>query len=215
MTKLYEEEAGHGFVTCLGSSSMFLAVGYSSGTVVVYNLESEVISPVHKGENYEIEHTFSFHKTSVTALNFSDEDTCLVSGGSDTHIVMYDLVASKAEYKLTGHTDSICRLQTLVTMHPTKGSRQRNLISAAKDGLLKVWDLDRQCCLGTTGEQSMAKVTDFILVGPLNVLLAASTDNCLRVFSVDQISDADNKDDGAVTLNFVSKLQKESGARVL
>jgi WD40 repeat protein len=28
-------------------------------------------------------------------------------------------------------------------MHPTKGSRQRNLISAAKDGLLKVWDLDR------------------------------------------------------------------------
>jgi WD40 repeat protein len=110
MTKLYEEEAGHGFVTCLGSSSMFLAVGYSSGTVVVYNLESEVISPVHKGENYEIEHTFSFHKTSVTALNFSDEDTCLVSGGSDTHIVMYDLVASKAEYKLTGHTDSICRL---------------------------------------------------------------------------------------------------------
>lgn len=47
------------------------------------------------------------------------------------------------------------------------------------------------------------------------MLLAASTDNCLRVFSVDQISDADNKDDGAVTLNFVSKLQKESGARVL
>ena len=38
MTKLYEEEAGHGFVTCLGSSSMFLAVGYSSGTVVVQTL---------------------------------------------------------------------------------------------------------------------------------------------------------------------------------
>jgi hypothetical protein len=35
------------------------------------------------------------------------------------------------------------------------------------------------------------------------------------VFSVDQIADADNKDDGAVTLNFVSKLQKESSARVL
>ena len=108
--QLYEEEAGHGFVTCLAASSMFLAVGYSSGTVVVYNLETELASPPHKGENYEIEHTFSFHKTSVTALNFSDEDTCLVSGGADTHIVMYDLVASKADYKLTGHTDSISRL---------------------------------------------------------------------------------------------------------
>lgn len=110
IAQLYEEEAGHGFVTCLAASSHFLAVGYSSGTVVVYNLETELASAPHKGETYEIEHTFSFHKTSVTALNFSDEDTCLVSGGADTHIVMYDLVASKAEYKLTGHTDSISKL---------------------------------------------------------------------------------------------------------
>ena len=73
--KLYEEEAGHGFVTCLAASSLLLAVGYSSGHVIVYNLESKQVSPVHKGEPFEIEHTFNFHKTSVTALNFSDEDT--------------------------------------------------------------------------------------------------------------------------------------------
>ena len=37
--KLFEEEALHGFITCLATSGFFLAVGYSSGTIVVYNLE--------------------------------------------------------------------------------------------------------------------------------------------------------------------------------
>jgi U3 small nucleolar RNA-associated protein 12 len=178
--KLYEENAAHGYVTVLAASGFYLAVGYSSGTVVVYNLELE--AAVHKGECFEIEHTFSFHRTAVTALVFADDDTQLVSGGADTHIVMYDLVASKAEYKLSGHTEPITKLQVLVSVHPSAGSKQKRLISSAKDGLLKVWDLDLQTCLGSAGEQTMGKVNDFVIVGELGLLLAASSDNSIRVF---------------------------------
>ena len=140
--KMFEEEAQHGFVTCLASAGFFLAVGYSSGTVVVYNLEQRPDQVLHKGQAFEVEHTFTFHRSAVAVLVFSDDDTQLVSGGADTHIVIYDLVASKAEFKLTGHTEPITKLQVLVSTHPVAGSRQKRLVSSGKDGLIKVWDLD-------------------------------------------------------------------------
>jgi hypothetical protein len=55
----------------------------------------------------------------------------------------------------------------------------------------------------------MSKVNDFVLIGELGILVAASTDNTLRIFSVEQNAE------GAVSLKYVSKVQKESGARVL
>jgi WD40 repeat protein len=73
-------------------------------------LESLSSSPKHKGESFEVDHVFSFHRSAVTALIFADEATQLFSGSADTHIVMYDLVASKAEYKLSGHTEPISQL---------------------------------------------------------------------------------------------------------
>lgn len=38
---------------------------------------------------------------------FSEESTQLISGGSDTYILIYDLVTSTASYKLMGHTEPI------------------------------------------------------------------------------------------------------------
>lgn len=108
--KLYAEDAEHGYVTCLAASNMFLAVGFSSGTVLVYNLGSATANPKHKGETFEIEHVFTFHNSAITTMSFADEDTQLFSGSADTHIVMYDLVASKAQYKLSGHTEAVSKL---------------------------------------------------------------------------------------------------------
>ena len=73
--KLYEEDAENGFVTALTASGFFLAVGYSSGAVVVYNLEMEPEQLTHKGQAFEIEHSFSFHRSAVSSLVFADDDT--------------------------------------------------------------------------------------------------------------------------------------------
>ena len=107
---MFTEDAEHGYVTCLASSNLFLAVGFSSGTILVYNTGNPAVNPKHKGETFEIEHTFSFHNSAVTTITFADEDTQMFSGSADTHIVMYDLVASKAQYKLSGHTEAISKL---------------------------------------------------------------------------------------------------------
>jgi hypothetical protein len=39
--KIYDKEATHGYVTCLHASSDFIAIGYSSGTILVFNLRTE------------------------------------------------------------------------------------------------------------------------------------------------------------------------------
>ena len=60
----------------------------------------------------------------------------------------------------------------------------------------------------------MAKISDFILLNDLGLLIAASSDNSLRLFSVD-IYQPGHEDEGDLSIEFVSKLQKESRSRVL
>lgn len=38
--QIYDREAMHGTVTCLATAGSLLAIGYSSGTVLVYNLDA-------------------------------------------------------------------------------------------------------------------------------------------------------------------------------
>lgn len=79
---------------------------------------------------------------------------------------------------------------------------------------MKVWDLERQCCIGTVGDQSMNKVNDFVLIGELGLLVTGSVDNNLRVFKV-SLADGENPEEGAFTLTLSSTFSKESTARVI
>ena len=125
--QIYDREAIQGTVTCLATEGTFLAIGYSSGTILVYNLAAFVDETQTRDKlsvsRFELAHQFSFHKTAVTCMEFSGEGTTqLISGSADTYIIIYDLVASTAEYKLLGHAESITSLQPLVTKHPTRGT---------------------------------------------------------------------------------------------
>jgi len=84
-----------------------------------------------------------------------------------------------------GHTEPISQLQTIVTRHPTRGTPLRSLISSSKDGLLKVWDLEKQQCVGTFGDSGLSKIHDFVMIGELSILVAGGTDNKLVVFIVE------------------------------
>jgi len=67
-----------------------------------------------------------------------------VSGGQDTYIVVYDLVADLAQFKLMGHSDHITQLH-MVQMENQylKGLTQQVLITSSKDGFIKLWDLSQ------------------------------------------------------------------------
>ena len=46
--------------------------------------------------DFEQVHSFEFHRSAVTSIIFSDENTQLISGSADTYIIVYDLVTSTA-----------------------------------------------------------------------------------------------------------------------
>lgn len=89
MYKVYDKEALHGHVTCLQATSDFIAIGYSSGTILVYSLKVE-------GDQLEELHKFSFHRSNVTTIEFFNNNTQMASGSTDTYIIVYDLVADTA-----------------------------------------------------------------------------------------------------------------------
>ena len=78
--QIYDREAIQGTVTCLAVAGQLLAIGYSSGTIMVYNLaviESDEDQTRDKlsVSRFELAHQFSFHKTAVTCMEFSGEGT--------------------------------------------------------------------------------------------------------------------------------------------
>ena len=152
------------------------------------------------------EHTFSLHSVNspVTCLAFFDNGTQLISGGADTHVILYDLVASSAEFKLMGHGEALVQVKTLMTRHPELGTPIKNLITASKDGVIKVWNMQQQCCIGTFSEASLTKITDFCVITELGLLITASGDASLKVFEIDA-----SGNDG-IQLKFNSEIAKDS-----
>jgi len=109
--QIYDREAVHGEVTCLAASNSLLAIGYSDGAVLVFDLGEPIQTHTQMTvSSFEQIHSFEFHRSAVNVIIFSDENTQLLSGSADTYIVLYDLVTSTAEYKLMGHTEPITQL---------------------------------------------------------------------------------------------------------
>jgi WD40 repeat protein len=78
--QIYDKEAMHGQVTCIVVSSSLIAIGYTSGTVLVYSLEEPDSLDANEQKkatqsNFELLHQFSFHKSTVTSMIFSEENT--------------------------------------------------------------------------------------------------------------------------------------------
>lgn len=103
---------------------------------------------------------------------FDDENTQLYSGGQDTYIVIYDLVADAAQFKLMGHKEEVSQL--CVFKMDNGKQPQTILVSASKDGFIKLWDLEQQYCVFTHSDALINKVSDFVLVPSLRLLVVAN-----------------------------------------
>lgn len=125
-----------------------VAVGYSTGEVRIFSYINDTLVAILRG-----------HRSAVSSLAFdttaSSESTgglFLISGGADTDIFLWDLVALVAVARFRGHKDAV----TGVGFLPRPGSSaddgslpQPLLVSVSKDTQLKVWDPDTHHCLQT------------------------------------------------------------------
>ena len=82
--------------------------------------------------------------------------TRLASGSNDGSVVLWDIVAETGLFRLLGHRGGITDLNFVSVGSPTMSSTTSGsssmmdlLVSSSLDGLVKVWDLQGQCCIQT------------------------------------------------------------------
>ena len=80
----------------------------------------------------------------------------LASGGSDGVVILWDIVAETGLFRLLGHRGPVTDLSfcspsvTFSKEYAENGNIVFDgLVSSSLDGLVKVWDLDAQCCTQT------------------------------------------------------------------
>lgn len=143
-------------VTCLKHEPNMdlIAAGYGDGSIRIWDCKSETVVV-----------TFNGHKGAVTALEFDKSGTRLASGSKDSNIIVWDLVSEAGLFRLRSHRDQVTGLifaspstgneeavddvQSEKTLVNEEEESDRFLISTAKDGLIKLWDLETQYCIET------------------------------------------------------------------
>jgi WD40 repeat protein len=202
---------------CLDSQNLNLAVGYSNGSIIVYDIKNDY-SQIKK---------FSLHKSAVTSLHFNSSGNYLASGSKDTLIYVWDLIGESVLYKLSGHTNNIlkvCFHQVNMNINSTNTNKDNSvnnnnyddyekteiLISSSKDSTVKLWNLRNQETLQTIADL-VHKVTDFQVFG--NLLLLGSYDNKVRIYKFQQTFSNEHKTFSYVTLK--GNLLRESNSKIV
>lgn len=82
----------------------------------------------------------------VRSIAFDTKDASrLASGSTDGAIVLWDIIAESGLYRLLGHKGGI----TDINFSRIESASMDMLITSSLDGLVKVWDLNGQCCIQT------------------------------------------------------------------
>ena len=101
----------------------------------------------------------SFDKSSNSNNSWMTKNaavTRLASGSNDGSVVLWDIVAETGLFRLLGHRGGITDLNFVSVGSPTTPSTTSGsssmmdlLVSSSLDGLVKIWDLQGQCCIQT------------------------------------------------------------------
>ena len=127
-------------------------------------------------KNKEILRVLDTGNTCIHSLVISDDETKLISAGSDNNIKLWDIETKKCLSTLKGHSDAIRSVKV------TKDGRVA--VSGSRDKTIKVWNLDSGSCLGTLeGHTSSVRSVD---ISPDNRVIASAgfTDGNIRLWDL-------------------------------
>ena len=144
-----------------------VAAGYSDGMIRIWDYSRGNLLVRLNG-----------HSKGITSLSFSADGGLLASGSQDTDIIVWDVVSETGKFRLRGHKDAVTCLRFL-----SREGRDDLLVSASKDTLMKVWDLETQHCIQTcVGHRCEVWSMDISPGG--DRLVTGSSDNQLRLWEV-------------------------------
>lgn len=128
------------------------AVGYADGSIRLWDAETASVLL-----------TFHGHQRAVTTLAFNEDGMLLASGSQDTSVIVWDTVAESGVVRLKSHHDAITGVSFLPHSNES-GSSAHYLVSTAKDGFLKLWDLQLQHCIETvvSGDEQLWSLAVYV-----------------------------------------------------
>lgn len=165
---------------CLqGGSKPICGVGYSDGTVRVWNYDEAAVLQTLQG-----------HRSSVSCMAFDRSGHLLASGASDTDIVLWDIISESGVARLRGHVDQVTAVlfwEGPPSVGDLNGKEPQGpparLISASKDRFVRVWSIELQLCLQTIAEHQV-EVWSLALNAAQTRLAAGSSDKFLRFWTL-------------------------------
>jgi WD40 repeat protein len=117
------------------------------------------------------------HRGAINCVAFSPDGAACATGGDDREIHVWDTATGELKYKLLGHGGAVTALQFLP---------QSELLSAARDGSVRVWKLGTQA--GRLEQVHQRRSGDVAQVGATpdgrHFLFDAYQDKALRVLSL-------------------------------
>ena len=187
-----------------------IAAGYQDGTVRIWRLNEQ-------WNQGELVVTFNGHKSAVTQLCFDSQGNRLASGSRDTDVVLWDIVSEEGVARLRSHQDQITGLQFFNPSYSDDEDTQTAgdyLLSAGKDGLIKLWDLSTNFCTET--HLAHRGETWALVVSPTqNVVVTAGPDGELKFWSVKPVATTDMDIEGAKILSQRGSISRANRDRPL
>lgn len=171
IASLKAEEPGYPYTTsgevrslATSPDQSSVAAGYSSGDIRIFDFIKQNVIATLRGHRSEVLCLFYETAAPSSSSSLSSSSTYLLSGGADTDIYIWDTVSFTGLCCLRGHKGPITQLLSLTR------AQQRLVVSASKDTLLKVWDVDTRTCIQTiVGHRSeiwsMVRYRDRIVTG--------------------------------------------------
>mmetsp|Transcript_10062 Transcript_10062/g.42315 ORF Transcript_10062/g.42315 Transcript_10062/m.42315 type:complete len:919 (-) Transcript_10062:22-2778(-) len=170
-----------------------VAAGYADGSIRTWSIVES-----------KLEGIFNGHVTAVTSLAWAnggsnpEGETLFASGSADGEVVLWDPAAEKGRFRIHGaHSNEITALRVIAG----------HIITASKDGLLKIYEISTQSCVQTVvghpGEVwSMDVGNDLLVTG--------SIDQDIRVWKL-----VDATDRNGIKLTPLGSFEREGSSRCI
>jgi WD40 repeat protein len=130
------------YISCIelfeNSFNRHLAIGFEDGDIAIFDMAES--SQKLDDEEFFL---FSEHDSAVTSIAFSPNGAFMASGSMENIVILWDVIGRSVKHKFTGHSAPI----TGVEFYKNFKDSSDYIISSAKDGCLRVWDIDTRRCI--------------------------------------------------------------------